>query len=98
MCLGEAARVTDSFAGQTVETARRVLTARFKSGAINSAELDARILVGAALDLDLTGMIAAASRPLTSERSDRLEDFARRRLSGEPIAALSGSRNSGDCR
>ena len=31
-------QVTESFAGQTVETARRALTARFKSSAIESAE------------------------------------------------------------
>ena len=82
--------MTDSFAGQTVEAARRALTARFKSGRIDLAELDARMLVGATLDLDLTGVIAAASRPLTSEQSIRLEDFARRRLSGEPIARIVG--------
>jgi release factor glutamine methyltransferase len=82
--------VTDSFAGQTVETARRMLTARFKSGRIDSAELDARILVGAALGVDLTGVIAAASRPLTSDEAIRLEDFVSRRLSGEPIARILG--------
>ena len=82
--------MTESLAGQTVETARRALTARFKSGRIDSAELDARILVGATLDLDLTGVIAAASRLLTSEESIRLQDFARRRLSGEPIARILG--------
>jgi len=82
--------VTDSFAGQTVEAARRALTVRFRSSAIGSAELDARMLVGAALGLDLTGVIAAASRPLPSEESIRLEDFVRRRLSGEPIARILG--------
>jgi release factor glutamine methyltransferase len=82
--------VTDSLAGQTVEAARRALTARFKSNDIDSAELNARMLVGAALDLDLSGVIAAASRPLTSQESIRLEDFARRRLSGEPIARILG--------
>src|SRR5260370_33917057 len=81
-------QVTHSFAGQTVETARRVLTARFKSGRIVSAELDARILVGAALDLDLTDVIAAASRPLTSEASIRLQDLERPRLSCESIARI----------
>ena len=80
----------DSFAGQTVEAARRALTARFKSNDIDSAELDARILVGAALGLDLTGVIAAASRPLTSDEPIRLDDFARRRLAGEPIARILG--------
>jgi release factor glutamine methyltransferase len=84
--------VTDSFAGQTVETARRALTARLKSSAIDSAELDARILVGAVLGLDLTGVIAAAARPLTPDETDRLEDFTRRRLAGEPVARILGSK------
>ena len=79
-------------AGQTVETARRSLTARFKSGGIDSPELDARILVGAALGLDLTGMIAAATRPVTAAEAVRLEDFAGRRLRGEPVARILGSR------
>jgi len=84
--------VTDCCAGQTVETARRSLTARFKSGDIDSPELDARVLVGAALGLDLTGMIAAAARPVTAAEAARLEDFAGRRLKGEPVARILGSR------
>jgi release factor glutamine methyltransferase len=84
--------VTDSFAGQTVESARRALTARLRTGAIDSAELDARILVGAALGLDLTGVIAAAARSVTTAEAARLEDFARRRLSGEPVARILGTR------
>jgi release factor glutamine methyltransferase len=84
--------VTDCCAGQAVETARRRLAARFKSGAIDSPELDARILVGAALGLDLSGMIAAATRPVTAAEAARLEDFAGRRLKGEPVARILGSR------
>jgi release factor glutamine methyltransferase len=84
--------VSDSFAGQSVEAARRAVTALFKSSAIDSAELDARILVGAVTGLDLTGMITAASRPLTSDESTRLEDFTRRRLAGEPVARILGLR------
>jgi len=84
--------VTDCCAGQTVGTARRRLAARFKSGAIDSPELDARILVGAALGLDLTGMIAAATRAFTAAEAARLEDFAGRRLKGEPVARILGSR------
>jgi release factor glutamine methyltransferase len=82
--------MTDSFAGQTVEAARRALAARFKSEAIDSAELDARMLVGAILGLDLTGMITAAGRILNSGESLRLEDFTRRRLAGEPVARILG--------
>jgi release factor glutamine methyltransferase len=84
--------VTDCCAGQTVEAARRRLAARFKSAAIDSPELDARILVGAAIGLDLTGMIAAATRPVTAAEAARLEDFAGRRLKGEPVARILGSR------
>jgi release factor glutamine methyltransferase len=76
--------------GQTVDAARRALTARFKSAAIDSAELDARLLVGAVLGLDLTGMIAAANRALTRDQSIRLEDLMRRRLAGEPVARILG--------
>jgi len=82
--------VTNTFAGRTVETARRSLTARFKSGQIDSAELDARILVGAALGLDLTGLIAAGARIVTAAEAARLDDFARRRLAGEPVARILG--------
>jgi release factor glutamine methyltransferase len=82
--------VTEPLAGRTVETARRSLTALLKSSAIDSAELDARMLVGAALGLDLTGVIAAASRLLTEDESIRLEDFARRRLAAEPVARILG--------
>jgi release factor glutamine methyltransferase len=79
-----------TLAGPSVEAARRSLTVRFKSGQIDSAELDARMLVGAVLGLDLTGMIAAADRLITSDQSIRLEDFARRRLAGEPVARILG--------
>jgi len=84
--------VTDSFARQTVETARRALTAQFKNNHIDSAELDARILVGAVLGLDLTGVIAKAARVLTSDETTHLEDFTRRRLAGEPVARILGTR------
>ena len=80
------------FTDQTVEAARRALTAQFKTAAIDSAELDARILTGHALGLDLTGLISAAQRQLTSDESACLEDFARRRLAGEPVARILGQK------
>lgn len=80
----------DAFAGQTIETARRALTARFKHAGIDSAELDARILVGSVLGLDLTGVIAAAAQILTDDQAERLQDIARRRIAGEPVARIVG--------
>src|SRR4051812_43679247 len=50
------------------------------------------MLMGAVLGLDLTGMITAAGRLLTSDESMRLEDFARRRLAGEPVARILGEK------
>jgi release factor glutamine methyltransferase len=82
----------ESLAGQTVEAARRILAARLRNHAIDSAELDARMLVGAVLGLDLTGVIAAANRLLTTGESIRLGDFAQRRLAGEPVARILGQK------
>ncbi len=82
----------ESLAGKSIDAARRALAARFKASGIDSAELDARLLTGAVVSLDLTGMITAAARTLTSDESSRLESFARRRLAGEPVARILGTR------
>ncbi|MFT4120692.1 peptide chain release factor N(5)-glutamine methyltransferase [Bradyrhizobium sp.] len=83
---------TDSDSGHSIEHARRALAARLQSAGIEDAGLDARLLVGAATGLDLTGMIAQAARPLTSEELARLEDYAQRRLTYEPVARILGTR------
>ena len=82
--------VGDAFAGKTIETARRALTAQFRHAGVDSADLDARILVGSVLGLDLTGLIAAAARILNRDEAERLEGFARRRMAGEPVARIIG--------
>ncbi len=84
--------MTRSFANQTVDAARRALAARLKSAAIESTDLDARLLTGHALGLDLTGLILAAQRQLTPDESARLEEFTRRRLAGEPVARILGEK------
>jgi release factor glutamine methyltransferase len=80
----------EPFEGQTVEAARRALTARLKSAGIGSAELDARMLAGAALGLDLTALIAATMRIITLSEAKCLENFMQRRLAGEPVARILG--------
>lgn len=69
-----------------------MLTARLRTNTNDSAELDARILLGAVLSLDLTDMIAAAERRVTAAEAARLEDAVRRRVAGEPVARIVGSR------
>jgi release factor glutamine methyltransferase len=79
-----------SFAGQTVEAARRALAATLRQEGIDSAELDARLLSGAALGLDLTGLIAAGTRAFTPDEAASLESLMQRRLAGEPVARILG--------
>ena len=79
-----------AFAGQTVETARRALAARLRQAGIDPAELDARLLTGAALGLDLTGLIAATKRIVTADEAAYLEKFLQRRVAGEPVARILG--------
>jgi release factor glutamine methyltransferase len=83
-------RVAHFFAGQTTEAARRALTARLRSAGIDSAELDARLLAGAVLGLDLTGLMTATRRIITPPEAERLENFTQRRLAGEPVARILG--------
>ena len=78
------------FTGQTIEAARRSLTNLLRAGNIDSPELDARLLIGAALDLDLTGLISAAKRTLSPDEAAQVAQFAARRLYGEPIARITG--------
>jgi release factor glutamine methyltransferase len=84
--------VTTLSGGPTVEAARRSLAARFRSAGLESAELDARLLTGAVLGLDLTGMITSANRALTANETSALEQSAQRRLSGEPVARILGEK------
>ncbi len=79
-----------SLTAQSVEAARRAVTARFRTSDIDSAELDARVLIGAVLNLDLTGLIAAADRILTTDEAARIETYAQRRIAGEPVARITG--------
>ena len=84
--------MSNPFTGQSIEGARRALAAQLKSARLDEAELDARILVGAALGLDLTGLITQAARPLTAAQASRLAQHAQRRIAGEPVARILGTR------
>jgi release factor glutamine methyltransferase len=84
--------VSDPLAGLTVEQARREVARRLAAASDDSAELDARLLVGHVLALDLTGMISAANRAVTADQLARIEALARRRLAGEPVARILGYR------
>lgn len=84
--------MSNPFTGQSIEGARRTLAALLRSARLEEAELDARILISAVLALDLTGLVTQAARPLTVAEASRLAQHAQRRIAGEPVARILGTR------
>jgi release factor glutamine methyltransferase len=82
--------VSDGAPPLTIDTARRAVAARLASAELDSPELDARMLVGAAVNLDLTGLVTQGDRSLTANETAQLETLAQRRLAGEPVARILG--------
>lgn len=78
------------FEGATVETARRRLAGMLRAQGIDTPDLDARLMTGAVLGLDLTGLAVEAARVLDDAEAARLAGFAQRRLAGEPVARIVG--------
>jgi release factor glutamine methyltransferase len=76
----------------TIATARRALARSFGQAGLDTPDLDARILVGHALGLDLAGLVAGAQRALTGAERERIAGLARRRLAREPVARIVGIR------
>src|SRR5205807_8792342 len=79
-------------APHTIETARRELSHRLKAAGIETPDLDARLLVGAVLNLDLTAMVANADSTLSQDDAARVAAWAERRLAGEPVARILGEK------
>ena len=76
--------------GASVAHARRALAGQLHDGGIESAELDARILIGHALGLDHAGLAASTHQQVSDLSATQIERFAARRLAGEPVARIVG--------
>lgn len=76
--------------GLRVDAVRREVTARFKSAGLDSPELDARLLIGAALNLDHTALSIQTSRIITQDEAETIEKYVTRRIAHEPIARILG--------
>jgi release factor glutamine methyltransferase len=79
-------------AGTSVGQARRLLARAFASHALEAAPLEARLLVGHALQLDHAGLIAADAMPLSAPDCARIRSLARRRLEREPLSRILGEK------
>ena len=75
---------------ETIASARQALTRAFAAAALDSPELDARILVGHALDLDAASIVSQGARQVTSSERAAIAALARRRLAREPVARILG--------
>jgi release factor glutamine methyltransferase len=76
----------------TIGAKRRALTALLRAGGIETPELDARVLVGHALQLDHAQLSAQSARTLRSDEIEAISTLAARRLNGEPIARIVGAK------
>lgn len=81
--------LSDAF---TIDAARRALASRLAAAGLDSPELDARLLIGAVLRLDLTGLISQGGRILTAEQTAQVAALVARRLAGEPVSRILGVR------
>lgn len=84
--------MTEIVAGATIDSARRMLASRLSAAGLESPELDARLLVGHALQLDLTGLVMHGQRALSAADITWLEALMQRRLAGEPVARILGTK------
>jgi len=78
--------------GTTRGAVYRDLLEQFRSANIPSAELDARLLMAAATQVDDVALIADPDKLINAQYLDVLGDFVRRRLSGEPVSRILGRR------
>lgn len=76
--------------GLGIDAARRDVAARLKSAGLDSPELDARLLIGAALNLDHTGLSVQASRRIVHDEAAAIEKYVLRRIAREPVARILG--------
>ncbi|MBI4275984.1 MAG: peptide chain release factor N(5)-glutamine methyltransferase [Rhizobiales bacterium] len=77
--------------GVTIADARRTLAQSFRRQGVESAELDARILIGHALCLDHAHLVAT-SRTIDANDVNAIAQLAARRLAREPVARIIGTK------
>jgi release factor glutamine methyltransferase len=77
---------------QSVAETRRALAANFRDAGIETADLDARILIGHALGLDHAALAADSARIMNPAELNVIEALAQRRLNREPVARIVGQK------
>jgi len=78
--------------GRRIDTERRDIARRLRDYGIDRPDLDARLLVGHALGLDHAGLVRASDRLIEAAEAASIEVLVARRLAGEPIARITGTK------
>ena len=77
-------------AALTVATVRQALTEQLRQAGIESADADARLLIGHALGIDRAKMTADENRAVTAEQRLTLDAMTERRIGREPVSRILG--------
>jgi release factor glutamine methyltransferase len=78
--------------GESIADARRRLTQEFRRHGLATPALDARLLVGHALELDHAALAARSGDRLAAEEIAAIGTLATRRLAREPVARILGGK------
>lgn len=73
--------------GDLLADARR----RLAAAGVDTAAIDARLLVAAATGASRLDLLAAADRPVATDAAARLDDWIGRRAAGEPVGRILGT-------
>jgi release factor glutamine methyltransferase len=77
----------------TVRDALLGMQDRFRDAGLDTPELDARLLVQAALNMRHEDLILEAALSITPEENKKLDDMTARRLKHEPVSRILGTRS-----
>ena len=81
------------YTGISIKNARRLLMRNFEQAGLDSAAMDARILVGFAAGLSPSDLIARGPEFLSEDMFKTLSAYADQRLAGKPISQIIGYRD-----
>lgn len=76
----------------TLAAVQRDLRRRFEQAGIETAALDARLLLMHALAIDQVSLVSDSMRTLSADELTRVDALAQRRLAGETVARIVGER------
>jgi len=66
---------------------------RFRKAGLDTPELDARLLVSAALDIPVSALVLQDQDPVEAPQQALAESYARKRLEGMPVGRILGERD-----